>query len=265
MHKTRSGLVALFVSSVVFSRAFLLPRSTTPCDGKVARAALRASSAFEGQPPRSVRDSEVSSSVLLLGCTFVLAGCRPLHRRRRARAMLGATTVGDVVSPFQEKATPVFENVELSLSEENVQMVLDDVRPYLQGDGGDCRIAGIDGTVVKLELQGACSSCSASAVTLKMGIERTLKQRIPMISEVVAVLPNQEKLTEGGVEKVLESIRPFLSVGGGSIEIAGVREEDSPLVSVKMSGPPLKSMAIKVEIVNRLKSKFPGVEVEFSA
>ena len=49
--------------------------------------------------------------------------------------------------------------------------VLDELRPYLKSDGGDCKISSIDGGVVSLELIGACSSCSASSVTMKMGIE----------------------------------------------------------------------------------------------
>lgn len=51
------------------------------------------------------------------------------------------------------------------------RQVLDELRPYLKSDGGDCKISEIDGPVVKLELMGACSSCSASSTTMKMGIE----------------------------------------------------------------------------------------------
>lgn len=50
--------------------------------------------------------------------------------------------------------------------------VLDELRPYLKSDGGDCKIVDIDGPLVKLELMGACSSCSASSTTMKMGIEK---------------------------------------------------------------------------------------------
>ena len=50
--------------------------------------------------------------------------------------------------------------------------VLDELRPYLKSDGGDCKIVDIDGPLVKLELMGACSSCLASSTTMKMGIEK---------------------------------------------------------------------------------------------
>lgn len=148
----------------------------------------------------------------------------------------------------------------LALTLENVETVLDEVRPYLRNDGGDCKVVDIDDTVVKLELQGACTSCSASSVTLKMGIERTLKERIPEVTEVVGVTPDQEPLSKDGVEEVLDGIRPFLSVSGGAIEMREIVEGQSPKVVLAMTGPPLKSMAVRVEVVNRIKRKYPLVQ-----
>ena len=76
----------------------------------------------------------------------------------------------------------------LSLTNENVEKVLDELRPVLISDGGYVEIAEIDGPIVKVRLQGACGSCPSSTMTLKMGIERKLKEMIPEISEVVQVL-----------------------------------------------------------------------------
>ena len=76
----------------------------------------------------------------------------------------------------------------LSLTNENVEKVLDELRPFLISDGGNGEIAEIDGPIVKVRLQGACGSCPSSTMTLKMGIERKLKEMIPEISEVVQVL-----------------------------------------------------------------------------
>lgn len=53
----------------------------------------------------------------------------------------------------------------------------------------------IDGPVVKLELEGACGSCPSSTMTMKMGLERRLMQRIPEISEVVQSIPDGPELT----------------------------------------------------------------------
>jgi Fe-S cluster biogenesis protein NfuA len=76
---------------------------------------------------------------------------------------------------------------ELALTPENVETVLDELRPYLISDGGNVEVVDIDGPIVQLRLQGACGSCPSSTMTLKMGIERRLRERIPEISEVIAV------------------------------------------------------------------------------
>jgi len=71
---------------------------------------------------------------------------------------------------------------------EKVETALAQIRPALQADGGDVELIDVtDEGVVKLKLKGACSGCPMSAMTLKHGIERLLKQHIPEIKEVVAV------------------------------------------------------------------------------
>ncbi len=72
----------------------------------------------------------------------------------------------------------------LALTSENVENVLDEMRPYLMADGGNVELVEIEGPIVKLRLQGACGSCPSSTMTLKMGIERRLREKIPEISEV---------------------------------------------------------------------------------
>jgi Fe-S cluster biogenesis protein NfuA len=76
----------------------------------------------------------------------------------------------------------------MTLTTENVETVLDEMRPYLMSDGGNVELVGLDGPVVKLRLQGACGSCPSSAMTLRMGIERRLKEMIPEISEIEQVV-----------------------------------------------------------------------------
>ncbi len=75
----------------------------------------------------------------------------------------------------------------LALTRENVETVLDELRPYLMSDGGNVELVDIDGPVVKLRLQGACGSCPSSTMTLRMGIERKLRESIPDIGEVEQV------------------------------------------------------------------------------
>ena len=74
-----------------------------------------------------------------------------------------------------------------ALTNENVEDVLDELRPYLAADGGNVELVDIEGPIVKLRLQGACSSCPSSTMTLKMGIERKLREEIPEIDEVESV------------------------------------------------------------------------------
>ena len=75
-----------------------------------------------------------------------------------------------------------------ALTLENVERALDELRPYLMADGGNVEVVEIDGPIVKVRLQGACGSCPSSTMTLKMGIERKLREAIPEVSEVVQVL-----------------------------------------------------------------------------
>lgn len=71
---------------------------------------------------------------------------------------------------------------------EQVQEVLELIRPALQADGGDVELVDVteDG-IVSVKLTGACGSCPMSTMTLKMGIERTLTEKIPEVKEVVQV------------------------------------------------------------------------------
>jgi Fe-S cluster biogenesis protein NfuA len=71
---------------------------------------------------------------------------------------------------------------------EEVKKVLDMIRPNLQADGGDVELIEVtDDGVVKVKLLGACGHCPMSTMTLKMGIERTLIDKVPGVKEVVSV------------------------------------------------------------------------------
>ena len=76
----------------------------------------------------------------------------------------------------------------MALTPKNVETVLDELRPYLIADGGNVELVELDGPVVKLRLQGACGSCPSSTMTLRMGIERRLREFIPEITEVEQVM-----------------------------------------------------------------------------
>ena len=71
---------------------------------------------------------------------------------------------------------------------EQVQEALNDIRPHLQADGGDIELVEVtaDG-IVKVRLTGACSGCPGAAMTLQLGVERAVKERVPEIKAVEAV------------------------------------------------------------------------------
>ena len=76
----------------------------------------------------------------------------------------------------------------MALTLENVEKVLDELRPFLMADGGNVEVVELDGPIVKVRLQGACGSCPSSTMTWKMGIERKMRESSPEVSEVVQVL-----------------------------------------------------------------------------
>ncbi len=70
---------------------------------------------------------------------------------------------------------------------DRVEEVLNKVRPALMRDGGNVELVDVNDGVVEVRLTGACGGCAMATMTLKMGIERMLKQEIPEVKEVVAV------------------------------------------------------------------------------
>ncbi len=72
--------------------------------------------------------------------------------------------------------------------EEKVKDVIESVRPALQAHGGDIELVGTDDDKnVKVRLQGACQGCPGAAMTMKAGIERILKEKVPEVKDVIAV------------------------------------------------------------------------------
>jgi Fe-S cluster biogenesis protein NfuA len=76
----------------------------------------------------------------------------------------------------------------MELNQENINLVLEKIRPYLKEDNGDVEFVAIDeGNVVKVRLMGACYGCAMSLMTLRAGIERYLMREIPDVSRVESV------------------------------------------------------------------------------
>jgi len=70
----------------------------------------------------------------------------------------------------------------------NVEKALDEIRPFLQSDGGDISLVSIDNnTLVKVKLEGNCVGCSVNQMTLKSGVEMTIKKHAPQIEKVINI------------------------------------------------------------------------------
>ncbi len=69
----------------------------------------------------------------------------------------------------------------------NVEKALDEIRPFLMSDGGNIKLLSVDETIVKVQLEGACTGCSVNQMTLKNGVEATIKKYAPHIEEVINI------------------------------------------------------------------------------
>ncbi|XP_030513014.1 nifU-like protein 2, chloroplastic isoform X2 [Rhodamnia argentea] len=207
------------------------------------------------EPPSS--SSATKSSRILGAHVWLLKGIGPLPQAS-CRFMPVWTPTPMRRRVVKAVATPD-SMVELPLTAENVESVLDEIRPYLISDGGNVALHEIDGNVVRLKLQGACGSCPSSVMTMKMGIERRLMEKIP---EIVAVEPIADEETglemnEENIEKVLEEIRPYLvGAAGGSLELVAIEE---PIVKVRITGPAAGVMTVRVAVTQKLREKIPAI------
>jgi Fe-S cluster biogenesis protein NfuA len=77
--------------------------------------------------------------------------------------------------------------METTVMEEQVRAALELIRPAIQMDGGDIKLESVSGGTVTVQLLGTCETCPISPVTLKQGVERILRERVPGVSEVIAI------------------------------------------------------------------------------
>lgn len=150
----------------------------------------------------------------------------------------------DVVSPFDASGLPTAtatttKEEKRPFTPENVDKVLDEVRPYLISDGGNVSVERVDTETrnVYLKLEGACGSCPSSTVTMKMGIERVLMENFENLGEVLQVQDEDDKptdLTYQVVETEVNRIKPAIVAMGGKVEIISV--DPNGVVEIKFQG-----------------------------
>ena len=177
----------------------------------------------------------------------------------------------EVISPFdvgqQSVTSLISEDEELDLTPDNVDKVLDEVRPYLISDGGNVSVQNVDVDTgnVYLLLEGACGSCASSTVTMQMGIERVLKEKFgTKLGEVVSVDPEADE--EGGgkpteltievVQSEVNRISQAIVAMGGVVRVVNV----DPIgeVEIEFRGPNrvkkgLELALLDVEFVKHVK------------
>ena len=71
--------------------------------------------------------------------------------------------------------------------ENNIEVALDEIRPFLKNDGGDISLVSFDKNTVKVTFEGACSTCTVSQMTLKAGVERLIKKHAQENAHVISV------------------------------------------------------------------------------
>ena len=91
------------------------------------------------------------------------------------------------VPAHRDRALNLWERKKEVFVREKVEKAIDEIRPFLQADGGNIELIDVQEGIVKVKLVGACGSCPMSQLTLKRGVEARLKARIPEVKEVIAV------------------------------------------------------------------------------
>ncbi|XP_022991837.1 nifU-like protein 1, chloroplastic [Cucurbita maxima] len=163
--------------------------------------------------------------------------------------------------PSTSSSPGLYSAQKFELTIANVDLVLEDVRPYLIADGGNVDVVSVEDGIVSLKLVGACGSCPSSTTTMKMGIERVLKEKFgDSVKEICQVYDEEPKeITTEAVNSHLDILRPAIRNYGGSVEVISI---DGGNCVVMYEGPESIGTGIKAAI----KEKFPDItNVVFSS
>jgi Fe-S cluster biogenesis protein NfuA len=174
-------------------------------------------------------------------------------------AMATVTSKEPIVSPFEDANVAPHHDIPaadepLAFTSENVDKVLEEVRPYLISDGGNVAVARVDEEQkdVYLELQGACGSCASSTVTMKMGIERVLRENFPDLNQVIQIEDEESKPTEltmEAVEEELDRLRPAINAMGGVVQLVSV-DPSTGSVEIKFRGAKRVQQGVELALLD---------------
>jgi len=150
---------------------------------------------------------------VFLGSNFISVNKDPEYFWRQLRERVTNTiweydSTGKPFIEFEEALTPAEAEGDEVVA--MIKEVLEErVRPAVQEDGGDIEFKGFKDGIVLLKMQGSCSGCSSSSVTLKSGIERMLMHYVPEVTGVIAVAEDDmEKINLEQFQKVEEKLGP---------------------------------------------------------
>ncbi|EOX95354.1 NFU domain protein 1 [Theobroma cacao] len=179
------------------------------------------------------------------------------HRRvPHTRIQLKTTVKASSSSPSAPTGSSpgLYSAQQFELTCQNVDLVLQDVRPYLVADGGNVGVVSVEDGVISLKLEGACGSCPSSTTTMKMGIERVLKEKFgDAVKDIRQVYDAEEReTTVEAVNRHLEILRPAIKNYGGSVEVLSI---EAGACVVKYTGPESIGSGIKAAT----KEKFPDI------
>ncbi|KAJ9696715.1 hypothetical protein PVL29_008767 [Vitis rotundifolia] len=185
---------------------------------------------------------------------------QPIVRLKPLRTVLQRTAI-KASNPSAPSGSPgLYSAHKFELTAKNVDLVLEDVRPYLISDGGNVDVVSVEDGVISLKLQGACGSCPSSTTTMTMGIERVLKEKFgDAVKDIRQVYDEQTgETTVEAVNRHLDILRPAIKNYGSSVDVLSIEGGDC---LVKYTGPESIGSGIKAAI----KEKFPDiVNVVFS-
>ncbi|TKY61688.1 NifU protein 1 [Spatholobus suberectus] len=190
---------------------------------------------------------------------FSVSNFIPRNQKRISKTIRLASAPNH--SQNQSSSPGLYSAQKFDLTASNVDLVLDDVRPYLIADGGNVDVVSVEDGVISLRLQGACESCPSSTTTMKMGIERVLKEKFgDAVKDIQQVYDNEPgETTVEAVNNHLEILRPAIKNYGGSVEVLSVEGGEC---HVNYVGPDSIGSGIRAAI----KEKFPDIlNVTFTA
>lgn len=232
------------------------------------RAAAAAEAAGEGDAAASARRANLASAVNEDDWSGEIDAQTAATLAPPAAAPVTAAAAPPVVSPFASPASAsagapgsvggarASAGTPMELTAANIDAVLDEVRPYLLSDGGNISVVSVDAATagVVLRLEGACGSCASSTTTMKMGVERVLREAWPDLGDVTAVTDAAgAAFGVAAVEAALDNVRGALRGLGGSVSCLSASADGQ--VVLLYAGPP--KLAYGIELM--LRDSVPGM------